>query len=498
MRIPPRPPAAIGGRSWRRPSRGALLVLALAIVIVIARSAVYTIYEQAFFDSDQAIVGLMARHLAEGRAFPLFYYGQTYMLVVDAWVAAPIFLLAGATVSSLHAALVLMNVVAVALMIVCLDRAGVRPIAAIAAVLYVALAPPLTTASLIEAGANIGPLIYVSLLWLLRRRPLWFGLVLGVGFLNREFTIYAVPVLLLGEVWSRTIWTRARVRFWIVAAAATLATWQGIQGLKPYSDMMGPGTRGLLVGGEAGSQVGNISDRVAIVPAELPGRLGAMVWLHLPGLWGARYMPDAIGSQGHRWLFWPMAAIFAMALIRVAMHGRRGPPGPDDGYGWYLLGTGVVAAAAYVLTRPADGVVHRYLLLTLFIPVGITALHLAHEPRRALRAITLAFTCVWALSSGVDHWHQVTRYWGGHEGNEMRDLANALEARGIHVAQSGYWKAYKLSFLTQERVKVASTDVVRIEEYQRLAREAGADLVTISDAPCPGGEAVSLWYLCRQ
>ena len=35
--------------------------------------------EQSFFDSDQAIVGLMAKHLSELRAFPVFFYGQTYM-----------------------------------------------------------------------------------------------------------------------------------------------------------------------------------------------------------------------------------------------------------------------------------------------------------------------------------------------------------------------------------------------------------------------------------
>ena len=37
--------------------------------------------------ADQAIVGLMAKNLSELRAFPVFFYGQTCMLGVEALVA---------------------------------------------------------------------------------------------------------------------------------------------------------------------------------------------------------------------------------------------------------------------------------------------------------------------------------------------------------------------------------------------------------------------------
>ena len=63
----------------------AVLVTATLIVL---RSFVFVHYEQADFDADQAIVGLMATHLAEGRAWPLFFYGQLYMMGVQAWMAA--------------------------------------------------------------------------------------------------------------------------------------------------------------------------------------------------------------------------------------------------------------------------------------------------------------------------------------------------------------------------------------------------------------------------
>ena len=69
------------------------IVLGVAAALVLLRALVYLLFEQVGFDSDQAIIGLMAKHLGEGRAFPLFLYGQTYMLAVEAWTAVPFFLI---------------------------------------------------------------------------------------------------------------------------------------------------------------------------------------------------------------------------------------------------------------------------------------------------------------------------------------------------------------------------------------------------------------------
>ncbi|GEM_PF-4380228 len=62
------------------------ICLAVATAIVALQSFVLLRYEQ-FFDSDQAVYGLMAKHLSEFRTFPLFFYGQNYMLGVQSWLA---------------------------------------------------------------------------------------------------------------------------------------------------------------------------------------------------------------------------------------------------------------------------------------------------------------------------------------------------------------------------------------------------------------------------
>src|SRR5215207_5041232 len=95
--------AAPGRREW-------WLAVAVLTTIVLFRSGVFVFSERAHFDADQAITGLMAKHLAEGRALPVFWYGQSYMLSVESWLAAPLFVMAGASVTALKLPLLFVNV----------------------------------------------------------------------------------------------------------------------------------------------------------------------------------------------------------------------------------------------------------------------------------------------------------------------------------------------------------------------------------------------------
>src|SRR5437667_2154465 len=67
-----------GGRRETR------FVTTLAVLLVLIRAAAFTLSERINFNSDQAIVGLMAKHLSEFRTFPFFYYGLNYLLAVQA------------------------------------------------------------------------------------------------------------------------------------------------------------------------------------------------------------------------------------------------------------------------------------------------------------------------------------------------------------------------------------------------------------------------------
>ena len=54
------------------PNREHWIAAAVLVLLVVLRSIVFVFWEQSFFDSDQAITGLMAKHLIESRAFPVF------------------------------------------------------------------------------------------------------------------------------------------------------------------------------------------------------------------------------------------------------------------------------------------------------------------------------------------------------------------------------------------------------------------------------------------
>src|ERR1700730_5509831 len=93
-----------------RGHRECVMFCALATLLVLVRSFVPPYYEGFYFDSDQAIVGLMAKHLADLRGFPLFYYGLNYMLGVEAWIIAPFFWIARPSVAVLRVPLIALDV----------------------------------------------------------------------------------------------------------------------------------------------------------------------------------------------------------------------------------------------------------------------------------------------------------------------------------------------------------------------------------------------------
>src|SRR3954469_9142545 len=112
------------------------IVLAAMTALIVWRSGVLVFWQEAQFDADQAVFGLMAKHLAEGRAFPLFMYGQSYILGVEAWMAAPLFALFGASAALLKLPLLAVNLAIAWLLLRELERGvGLRPLAAVAAAL---------------------------------------------------------------------------------------------------------------------------------------------------------------------------------------------------------------------------------------------------------------------------------------------------------------------------------------------------------------------------
>ena len=212
-------------------SRSLTIILAAVVALVLARSLVFLLWEHAGFDADQAIYGLMAKHLAEGRAFPMFAYSFYYMLAVQAWITAPLVAIFGASVAVLKVPVVVINIAIGCVLVWVLHRdAGLRPFTALVSSLFFLLAPPALAGALVETGgANPEPLLYVLLLWILRGRPLAFGLVFGLGFLHREFTLLGVTAIVgLALLDDRRI-TYDRIKTVALAGVGYMIVWQLVQ-----------------------------------------------------------------------------------------------------------------------------------------------------------------------------------------------------------------------------------------------------------------------------
>ena len=102
----------------------------------------------------------------------------------------------------------------------------------------------MSAANLVEAqGGNIEPFLWVLLLWLLRRRPLALGACFAIAFMNREFSIYAAPMLLLVHAIESRFALRQVALDCATTALSFLVVFTTVQLLKPHADLLGPRQR---------------------------------------------------------------------------------------------------------------------------------------------------------------------------------------------------------------------------------------------------------------
>lgn len=494
------------------------IAMAAAVALVLARAAVFLFWEQASFDADQAIFGLMAKHIAEGRAFPMFIYGDYYMLGLQAWLAAPLFAVFGPSVAVLKLPVVLVNIATAVILVWILHRdGGLRPVIALICSLFFVWAPPALAGSLVETGGgNPEPFLYVLLLWLLRHRPLAFGIVFGIGFTHREFTAYGVSAIVGLALLDDWRVTQERLRTVALAGIGYMVVWQLVRTGFVFSNPFGPGAAiAAPLGG--GNNIEGLANRYCWAPDTIvPG---------LQGLFG-NYLGIVFGADNHRLsdvgirsvivrtnvpgmpAFWPvLGAIFVVAMGRViwiSLRDRMPMWRGRGAVGAFLLLVGLQAGVAYSVARCGrlDLTTLRYTLLTLYIGVGVVALFFIYEKQRRWRWSMVGVMLAWALASGAAHARLLNEYMFHEPPNSRRQLATYLVDHGIRYARSDYWTAYATTFLAGERVVIASNTTVRISEYQSEVENHRAEAVTVQTEPCKttaGPEAVpGMYWICHE
>lgn len=481
-------------------SRSVLPWFLAALLLVLLRCAPFILFEQLHFDSDQAVVGLMAKHLVEGRTFPIFFYGQAYMLGVQAWIAAPFFAIGGATVAMLRLPLLIVNVIVAIWLMARLVARGVGAGMAFLATLPFLAPGVLASKLLMEAlGASVEPFVYVLVLWSLRRRPIAFGALFAFAYLHREFVLFVLPALAL--VWlieaERGRPTAAHV---MQATAGFAAVWLVVAIVTSRINTLGP-TGGDVSAGSLVAQTQMIGMRLAWDGHAYWARLTALFQKTLPDLFALRPMQASLlGLNSTIIVGSPVSRIAFLAALTVATLGivraRWQTPVPSDSFYLYLAVIGIQTILAYALNGgidPNGPGVARYALFVLLLPIAFAGACVERRPPRAL-AVTMAATLVvWAGVNVSDNIQLVREYLGAPPPNNHRVLADYLVSHRIRYGRADYWDAYIVDFLSRERVILAPTAVMRISAYDaRVARNA-ANAVDVVQQPCVEGVHVARW-----
>jgi 4-amino-4-deoxy-L-arabinose transferase-like glycosyltransferase len=443
-------------------ARGVAAWAVLSAALAVALKASLLAAHAFPFNSDEAVVALMARHILHGK-WPAFFYGQAYMGSLDASLVALGFSVFGQHVQVIRWIQVLLYAGAVVTGTWLAWRVTRSRVAAAVAGLLMAI-PTVnvtlyTTVSLGGYGEALllGQCLLLLTLAMLERprRPAVYaawGALAGLGFWAFGLTlVYIVPsaIALVGHD-SRSADRRGRVVGWAAAASAAAI------GMIPWLAAAITGSLGVLVRELFGSAVAGASS--SSLPVAWLEHTRNLLLLGGPVILGLRAPWET------RWLGLPLLplalAIWACVFLHaISVLGRR----DDQRAGrWIVAGVALLSAAGFVLTSFGADPSGRYFLpmampLAIFAGSFIADLQARTDSRwlSALVLVLLAFhlwgivDCASRNPPGITtQFDPVARV----DTESYDDLVAFLEAHGEYAGYSNYWVTYPLAFLSEERL----------------------------------------------
>ena len=365
------PTGAKAGKSrwWRfHPGyyAGGVVLLALALKLGLLALDVFP------FNADEAVVGLMARHILEGR-WPIFFYGQAYMGSLDASLVAMGFALFGQRVIVIRVVQVLLYLGTVFTTMQLGRRIfGSTEVALTAGLLMAIPTVNVTLYTTVSLGGYGEMLLIGNLLLLLTLRiakrddenwpyMVW-GFLAGLGFWAFGMTlVYILPAAgFIGWVmWRRTTRSLISKRILIAIAgfligAGPWIAWAFTEGITQLiQELLGSAIAGISPGG----------------PLEVIGSrmlslfvFGSTVSLGLRPPWEVRWLalpllPIALG-------FW------LLVISNVILQLRQ--PGPEKEGRRLLIGVSILLLVGFILTPFGADPSGRY-FLPLAVPLALFA-----------------------------------------------------------------------------------------------------------------------------
>jgi hypothetical protein len=396
-------------------------------------------------DSDEAVVGLMARHVLHGE-FTTFYWGAPYGGTQEVLLIAPLFAIAGSSLLALRVLPFVLSAVATLL----IWRVGIRTIGGRAGAVAAAIFwiwPPFNFQYLTHEYAFYSSnIVYCALILLLAVRVVedpspirvgLLGLVLGLAFWQ---TAQIVPIAVPVVVW--TIWREPRSlrHLWAAVPLAVLGAlpwliWNarhGWESLMPHSGL------------------DTYRDGLRLIASPLlPMTLGLRAPLTMQLL-----LPKAVTYV----IYAGLLGLFVSAAVKL--RGRNAS---------LLYATAAAFPFVWAISRRATALTSEPRFLIVLTPV--LALLLAHGVTRFGRAtvvVTLALLCTTTIVNlhRADLWRRADgQHWPPTVPRDFGPLISTLDSLGLDHVYAEYWIAYRLDFDTRERIVAAQNDMsgVRFE-----------------------------------
>ena len=391
-------------------------------------------------DSDEAVVGLMARHILHGE-FTTFFWGQAYGGSQEALLTAPVFWIFGSSWLALRIVPICLS--AVAALVVW--RVGLRLMSARAAQTAAALFwiwPPFLIYKLTHQwGFYASGVLYCVLLLLLGLRVVerpttgraaLFGLVLGLAVWETEQVVPVALPLLAWMTWRQRAWLG---KLWIAIPAALLGALPSIVWNFRH---------------DFGSFHSTVPDTTTY-----QHRLRLFVSPLLPLLLGLRedytqkkIIPSALVTLA-------ILAVLAGLFAWGAWRSRRRPISL-----LYLIA--VVYPFFYAI--PAETLFERdpkYLVVLAPVLVLLIA-QLATTYPRALVLLALAGVVSFVSLQRLDHYYATVPQQPPVAPRDIGPLIAVLDREHLNRVYATYWVTYRLDFDTRERIIAAQSKLERI------------------------------------
>jgi 4-amino-4-deoxy-L-arabinose transferase-like glycosyltransferase len=437
----------------------ALIGMALASTIL---KAALLIADVVPFNSDEAIVGLMARHFLQGE-WDVFFYGQAYMGTLDASLVAVVF-------SLFEPHVVLIRILQMILYIGTILTTGYlgkqifrsNQIGLLAAAFMVIPTVNVTLYTTVSLGGYgevllLGNLLIIAALKIVSEsKRIWYilwGFISGLGiWAFGLILIYVVPTLIL-LLYHHARPQKGKVR-WVNVLIGVLAL---IVGLSPWIIWAFYNGLSPLLSELFGSAISGASPAnpfIAIL-AHIYNFLlfGTTVIFGLRPPWEIRWLAQPL---------LPVALAFWLVILVFALQNLTKKDDEQNGR-WILVGVMTTLVLGFILTPFGADPSGRY-FLPFVVPISLFAAEFCRNLGQRNRgkiwtyllpSLILAFN-LWGTIEVAQLYPPglTTQFdsitWIDHRYDD--ELINFLEAKDETRGYSNYWVTYPIAFLSNEEI----------------------------------------------